>query len=363
MTRLSKNLLALCFIAMLSIGDSAMAAEIQLRENATVEGPFVRLADLANLYGASEAELGKLAAIELFPAPPKGTEKIVRARQVMDVLVLRGVSFSKNHLSGSSRITLASGGSESAPRRLAKPTRVMKAVDATKAKQAVYDAIASRLDQQDIGQLAPQNANQATPWQIEFQLTAEQTQHLHKSGNQFSLTGGAAPWVGSQQFSIEVPSATTNGNPARFTIATQVTLPNRVVVALQTLPRNTVILASDVQLQYTQDDKVTKAAASLEEILGKETTSSLRAGAPITARQVREPVLVRKGDIVTVNSISTGIRIQIQAKAIEDGSMGQLITLEKLEKSGKEKKKAVFRARVSDLQEVEVYAGGRIGSR
>ena len=76
-----------------------------------------------------------------------------------------------------------------------------------------------------------------------------------------------------------------------------------------------------------------------------------------TTDALRTPALVRRGDVVTVYARSAGIRVRTAARARDDGSQGDLVSVESL------LDRSTFFARVSGIREVEVYARSRASRR
>src|SRR5487761_1443723 len=80
----------------------SQAAEIQLKSECNASG-LVRLGDVAEIHSHDPAEVRELKDIELFPAPPPGGKSLVRAREVQDLLALRGMNLSQHRLTGASQ--------------------------------------------------------------------------------------------------------------------------------------------------------------------------------------------------------------------------------------------------------------------
>jgi len=349
MNRLPQILLTVTLVwATFPVG-TACAAEIRLIDRVTVEPGIVKLGDVAELFGAPEKVTDRLAEVELFPAPVGKRQETVSARRVIDILVRRGVSFGEHRISGSSRITLVPAERRAAEsKRQRRSDQIVEQHELEAAEIAVERALLRLLDRETRSLDAD---TEATEWQVEFKLTPQQAIWILESEYRFSVSGGVAPFDGSQRF--EVAAVVRDGQVHRFRLQVKTKRPRRVVVAVQNLPRGTVILDSDVRMETLDDSNNLRAVAtSLEEVVGKESTGSLRANKPIPTRSLREPILVRRGEFVTVIAISGGIRIETQGKARQDGSLNQLIAVETM---GKKRKS--YQARVSDLQEVQVYAG------
>ena len=83
-----------------------------------------------------------------------------------------------------------------------------------------------------------------------------------------------------------------------------------------------------------------------------ELTRTAVADRPITDAMIRRPRLVLRGDVVTVHSLGRGVRVTLEARALEDGSHGDLIRVEALAD------RSAYFARVVGTQQVEVYARG-----
>ena len=87
---------------------SSQAAELRLRQQCSPHGSVVTLGDVAEIYTADAQQAEKLAAIELFPAPPAAQQRVLRVREVQDLLTLRGINLAEHQFSGSSQVVLTS---------------------------------------------------------------------------------------------------------------------------------------------------------------------------------------------------------------------------------------------------------------
>ncbi len=361
MNALLNRLSLVCLSLAALVASATDAAEIRILDRVTVEPGIVRLGDIAELYGAPEAITDALADVELFPAPTTEREKTVRSRRVIDILVRRGVDFGEHRISGASRITLVPA---EKPEEVAvvpsRPTPRPRAVrldrDEIVGTEAVVEQSIQRLLNRKVA--AQDELEQGDMgWLFDLKLSPQQAGWIYESGNRFSVSGGVAPFTGRQRF--EIAAVTATEEVREFTVMVDVKRPRRVVVSKVDLPRGTVILESDVHVELVADLKGREDAATrLEEVVGKEATGSLKAGKPVFVRQVREPILVQRGEVVAVVALAGGIRVETQGKARQDGSQGQLIVVETVPKPGDRRfKRQTFQARVSGNQEVEVFAG------
>lgn len=118
-----------------------------------------------------------------------------------------------------------------------------------------------------------------------------------------------------------------------------------------------IIREIDVELR-TADKPQARAgvARTLEAVIGQEATRAFAAGQPLDPRSLRKPVLVERGQNVSVVARTAGVRAETTARALESGSRGDLITLESIDTHRK------FTALVTGIQQAEVLAVGQMVS-
>ena len=327
------------FACLALAGLRAGAAEFQLRSEVHPQGAVVTLGDVAEVYANDSRQVNQLTTLELFPAPPAGAKKVVHVRDVQEFLELRGMPRSQQHWSGASQTTVQVGGSIAA--KVERPIRVTGSM-ARQAQVLTQAAIVRHLQE-------TVDANE--PWDVEvLPLEDDQVRTLSAAGNQVHVTGGAAPWTGPQNFSILCPSS--NG-VATLTVKAKVSLPPAVVAATRSLSRGSIIRANDVQLKrLTAKAPSADAFSRIEDVVGQETTRSVAEGQSLDSQYVRKPLMVKKGEVVTVYVRTSGAQIRTTARSQNDGASGEVVNVESLTD------RKVFLARVTAPQEVEVYARG-----
>ncbi len=84
--------------------------------------------------------------------------------------------------------------------------------------------------------------------------------------------------------------------------------------------------------------------------MGHELVRAVGTGLPVTSDALRPPLAVHRGEVVTVLARAGGIRIRTNARAREEGSVGELVAVESLSN------RSTYYARVTGSREVEVYA-------
>jgi flagella basal body P-ring formation protein FlgA len=95
------------------------------------------------------------------------------------------------------------------------------------------------------------------------------------------------------------------------------------------------------------------AADSVEKLIGMEAKQSIQAGDILFTDSVSAPILVKRGDVITIVSQSGGIRVRTSGKALQDAAHGELVQVEAIGS------KAKYDARVTGTREASVYAASR----
>lgn len=329
---------AVMVVLLSSVG--VQAAEIQLREDVRSTGPLVLLGEVAGIHARHSVESAELATIDLFPAPPPGERRILRLRELQDVLAVRGVNLREHRFSGASQITIhGPRREEAAPKTLPRPAAPVQRVAGDRKR------VESRLCEVIQAYLIEKADDQG--WLVEVSLTESKSADVAALGEALTVTGGAEPWTGKQHFQLSA----TNGDDAPISVVAEVKLPPALVIARYSLPKGTVLRADDVKLQRgIPTEGEATVYQSIDEVVGKETTRNITEGQILDSRVIRRPLLVRRNEIVTVYSRCDGVSVRTTARVRDDGAQGDLVTVETLEG------RKPFFARVSGPQEVSVFA-------
>jgi len=320
----------------------ATAAEIRLRSRCEVADRIVLLGDVADIYSVTAEESAGLAAVELFPAPPNGKSRYVTLREIHDALVLRGINLSQHTISGASRIALVPA--ELPPRieLKAPPAAAPVRVNQRQLIERLHDAIADHL-------AAQAGADFAHSCRIDIRLSEAIAREIAASGGALiAATGGSAPWLGTQRFTI---ANSTTSQPT-WEVVAEITQSPQLVVAKRPLARGTILGPLDVELVAREETtRIATPLRDLEAVLGRELLQTVAAGQALSSEQIRAPILVRRGDPVTVYARAAGLQVRVTARAQDEGSLGDMITVESFNDRRR------FLARVCGLQEVEILVG------
>jgi flagella basal body P-ring formation protein FlgA len=96
------------------------------------------------------------------------------------------------------------------------------------------------------------------------------------------------------------------------------------ISANTTLPRGTILSASDITITTGDNENAETIRMAF---VGKELTRPVYAGHKITSLHIREPLLVKRNEIVTMIYQYGGMKISTYGRALDEGSMGDIVEL------------------------------------
>jgi flagella basal body P-ring formation protein FlgA len=315
----------------------AGAADVIVREQATPLGPIVRLGDVADVQ-ATEASLAEvLANTPLVTTPAQGERRFLRAVQVRELVIASGVDVRELRFSGADGVSIAGlkdgsvdgCGSDraSAPRRSDRAATVEK----------LTAAVVAHLCDQSHHAL----------WEVKIVADRDLSSIQVQPGVPATVEGGKAPWTGRQRFTLSWPAY-----PDGVAVTADVQRIEMAVVALRNIERGDLVRLTDVEVRPQAGALPGRAIATTEAAVGKEAVQTIRAGGVLVASQLRAPVLVRRGERVSVRARTGGVTVRTYAMAQQDGSLGDLVMVTPTDSREK------YVARVSGVRELEVFAAG-----
>ncbi len=113
---------------------------------------------------------------------------------------------------------------------------------------------------------------------------------------------------------------------ATYRITADVARRYLAVVATRSIGRGQTFAPGDVQIQERYlDTNTAPPLTDLSDVIGQTSGTVLRPGLPVYAHHLRSPLLVRRGELITVRSISGGLVVKAIGRAGEDGERDQVI--------------------------------------
>ena len=377
--KLIANILKAAFATLIVVGvaSQAMAAiDIKLRDRVSPRASVVRLSDVAEIATADRQQARKLGAVPLMPAPAPGTERFLQRREILDMLSAHGVDVGTLRFAGAARVQIASADAPANPSKVIQASAetevvgrpapmnrhaaILAGVDPGRASAAVSldEARANDVRKQVKGLIADYlntKAGKAQTWKVECEPSDRELVKLDAAQSTLVCSGGSEPWVGRQRFLI---TFTTSDGQVQLPIFAEIAPPPvPAIVAIRPIGRGDVVKAADIELRMV--DANPKAfgqhvlAGSVEKLIGMEARQALQAGDIVFTDSVQSPIVVRRGETITVISQSGGIRVRTTGRALRDASRGDLVEVEAL---GSKQK---YDARVVGTREAVVYSAAR----
>jgi|SRR5579871_4077558 len=103
----------------------------------------------------------------------------------------------------------------------------------------------------------------------------------------------------------------------------------RVVVPNRDIPLGATLAATDLAYGTIPANNVfSGVATSMDELTGMQARRMLRAGEIVRIDDVRHPVLVTKGSIVTMMFEAPGVVLTASGRAMSEGGMGDTVTVQ-----------------------------------
>lgn len=133
-----------------------------------------------------------------------------------------------------------------------------------------------------------------------------------------------------------------------------------VAHVVRNVRRGEVIQASDVEMReltvIRRDDSYPSA---LHNVVGKEATRTIAADRPVSSEDIREPIIVRRNDIVTVYAHAGNVVVRREMLALNDAGMQELVEVQPIEPThfGRARQVERFQAQVTGPGEAIVLGG------
>ena len=105
----------------------------------------------------------------------------------------------------------------------------------------------------------------------------------------------------------------------------------RIVVPLHDIARGDTIADSD--LTYTTVDGaalMSGVPTKIDEIKGMQARRMLSAGQPFRGDDVRKPIVITKGETVTMQFMVPGVELTAMGRAMSEGGMGDTVTIQNI---------------------------------
>lgn len=379
--------IAAAILIVLSIIGSAWAqsndkripkVRIQLRGHADCPSNILLLSDLAELSG-SDALIQQISSMVVAPAPTLGQSQNWSRESLIRILELRGISDSSMEWTGdtSCRVTRIQGSrpSQSMPVQPTQAGSVQLASSSTPIVASHHSGttsspsptidksqfvdpsttplkvtIAERHVIEAISNYLQTKTNSNANWVIKAKVPSEHVNSFSLKQQIRGVAGGQPPWEGDQEFVVLIKDP---HGERTVNVSANIQLPEMVVAATRQLAKGYVLKETDLAwipmprgLSYGPEECFEK----IEMLIGKQLRRSMSTNQVIRQSEVGSPTVIHAGDVIMVEVVSGEVSVSTPGRAIEPGSMDDLIQVEV------EQQKTRLLARVTGPKTAEVFA-------
>ncbi|MEM8738209.1 MAG: flagellar basal body P-ring formation chaperone FlgA [Planctomycetota bacterium] len=306
----------------LLFGTAAAADSIRLHDQAGSASPNVTLVQIAELEGEYAASLGDLVVGRFAQGQ---TTLTIQLSTVRRTLTHAQANWSDLALRGRTACVVtrldAAPVPDQAPdqNHAAAPNREL-ALNHPHADQTLSDLL--------IAQIAELTAAPLDELDIHFRGDAETAARLNRSTVVSRYEIEPLSGTGLGRVPLRVRRYDADGTAEQFTVTAEVTRRVTAVVALRSIRRGEVFTSRNLglrEVEITGDHGEFLADTDL--LLGQTAAAALRQDATVYAAHVAPDLLVKRGELVTVECISGSLVIRSVGRASADGALGDIVAI------------------------------------
>ncbi len=315
----------LALVALLVASAAAPADVIELHAEATASAASITLGDIARLDG--DAALAR-ADVEVATFTPGSDRVTVSSAAIRKALTGHGVHWGLVTMRGPRQVEVT--------RRIDTPAKTVEtqpivtddtAALANPVPEVATDDVVGRT----VRQLVRAWAEQATGvsgqrLRLKYHDEHNAVWSLNEADRRLELEPETSDALGRVPMTLRVYDDTTPVSTERLMI--DVSIEQAVAIAARTIHRGQLITEADVEVtrQWIDSPRVDPVSdASM--LVGQQAARLVRPGNIIEPRDVESPVVIKRGQLITVRALSGGLVIRTVARAQDDGAVGEVISV------------------------------------
>jgi flagella basal body P-ring formation protein FlgA len=149
--------------------------------------------------------------------------------------------------------------------------------------------------------------------------------------NAIALVENISYNLSKETFSAIVIAPANADNPRRYKVGGKIYKQVLVPVASRLIPAGDTISEANMDYKLVRASRISRnVAIHIEDVLGRSPKRTIRTGGTIALSNLGDPVTVAKGKVVAVTLKSGGIALSVTGKALESGSVGDIIRVENI---------------------------------
>jgi len=272
---------------LLLLAPATVRAEVRLQPSVTVTGNVIRLGDLFAGAGANANDV-------VAPAPALGTRATYSSAWLAAIAREHQLNWRPSSEFDQSTVERAS-------------------------RSLGADLIAQRLRKETAAATSDSDA------QIQFDNPGLRLLVPAEASDAIDVEGFVLdPRTGRFSATISAPPGSADAQRQRVTgkLLVEVT----IAVPIHNVAINEILHRDDIeQIKIPRDRLAADTLVDPTQLIGKSARRILRAEQPLRAGDVQEPLVVHKGDLVTIELRTAAMELSAQGKALEDGAAGVTI--------------------------------------
>ncbi|MBF0469893.1 MAG: flagellar basal body P-ring formation protein FlgA [Gammaproteobacteria bacterium] len=140
------------------------------------------------------------------------------------------------------------------------------------------------------------------------------------------LTAFFPPGYSERGGMITVGVKCEGGKPWSVYVRSTIVRYQEVIVATRNLSRGEIVSAADLQLQRRDTALLRGGFFTLPAAaIGQEVKRTVRADTVISHNMLQPPLVIKKGDRVTISAQTTGVKVTMTGKSLMNGAIGETI--------------------------------------
>jgi len=269
---------------MLGIAPGAAFAEPMLLPSVTVAGDTIHIGDIFRDAGAPASDA-------VAPAPAPGTRVTYNAAWLAAIAREHHLAWQPSSQFDQTSIERAS-----------------RIIDADTVGQRILSAFAADTPNSDAS-IQLDNPG------LRFIIPAEASDAMAIDGLTLDQRTG--------RFSVFVTAPARSDNAQRQRVSGRIVYQVTLAVPAHGMSIGDVFGPADVsEAKLPRERVASDAVSNPQQLIGKAARRILRAGETVRSGDIAEPIVVHKGDLVTIALNTAGMQLTAQGKAAEDGAMG-----------------------------------------
>ncbi|HUW59343.1 MAG TPA: flagellar basal body P-ring formation chaperone FlgA [Planctomycetota bacterium] len=303
-----KRSVLLISILILSVA-AASAATVRLHRTVEVTGVAVKLSDVAEVSNCPTELKADLLEVTLGQSPARSRTLRMTASEIRQRLFAAGINMAQVELEGSSVVEVRRGEAAGEPeqgREGALARTVRNAILGLAARQLSRDP-----DELDVSVLRFEA----------FGVPEDAT---------VSLTTVRPVCIPSEA-TFQAVATVAEQEVGRFEVTAHLGGVRQVVVARRPLSPGTVIGEKDVELRSFDSAAVPDTVFGHPSlVVGERLAQRVRQGQPVTSAEIARPIEVHRGEVCTMIVRGRGFHVMTEARARQQGALGEEINMESL---------------------------------